>query len=124
MAHGKYNIFIVDWYDIGAKSFGDGFVSFGNVGLIERLFLWPAGLNPYYDITDEDAIQKATKAGPPYIDPRYKGRSYIEGRMVEAMNACHKVNATERVSIFWVVQHLRETRETHQRNQREDSVNR
>jgi hypothetical protein len=36
--------------------------------------------------------------------------------MVEAMNACHKVIAAERVSIFWVVQHLRETRDTHQRH--------
>ena len=74
-----------------------------------------SGLMPYYAISDEEAIQKATKEGPPYIDPRYKKHSYIEGRMVEAMNACHKVNASERVSIFWVVQHLRETRDTHQR---------
>ena len=74
-----------------------------------------SGLMPYYAISDEEAIQKATKEGPPYIDPRYKKHSYIEGRMVEAMNACHKVNASERVSIFWVVQHLRETRDKHQR---------
>ena len=119
MAHGKYYIFIADWYEITTNSFGDAFVSFGNVDLIKRLFLCASGLYPYYDIVDEDAIQKATKAGPPYIDPRYKDRSYIEGRMVEAMNACHKVNATERVSIFWVVQHLRETRDAHRRNLKE-----
>ena len=83
--------------------------------LVAALLLFP-GLSPYYDITDDKEIQKATEKGPPYIDPRYKTRSYIEGRMVEIMNQCHKLKASERVDIFEVVQHLRETREVYQQN--------
>lgn len=90
--------------------------------LDESVDIWPmgnliftllTGLKPYYyiDTTSED-IQEATKQGPPYIDPRYKTRSFIEGRMVEIMDQCHKLNATERVDIFHVVRHLRETKAT------------
>ena len=74
------------------------------------------GLNTYYDMTDSDEVQEATKKGPPYIDPRYKSRSFIEGRMVEIMNQCHKLNPRERVDIFEVVRYLRETRELYQQN--------
>jgi len=83
--------------------------------LLAALLLFP-GLMPYYEIKDEEEIQEATKKGPPYIDPRYKTRSYIEGRMVEIMNRCHKLKASERVDIFEVVRHLRETRELYQQN--------
>jgi len=75
-----------------------------------------AGLMPYYDKFDDDSIQKATKKGPPYIDPRYKKRSFIEGRMVQIMDKCHKLEPSERVSIFEVVRHLRETREMHRKS--------
>lgn len=97
--------------------------------LDESVDIWPmgnlifvllTGLKPYYEVMDGDeAIQDATKEGPPYIDPRYKNRSLIEGRMVEIMNQCHKLVASERVDIFEVVRHLRETRELHQKQQNE-----
>jgi len=76
-----------------------------------------AGLFPYYDTFLEDSIQKATKKGPPYIDPRYKKRSFIEGRMVEIMDKCHKLEPSERVSIFEVVEYLKETRVLYQQQQ-------
>jgi len=94
----------------------------------ESIDIWPmgnliftllTGLKPYYDIFDGDtAIQKATKKGPPYIDPRYKTRSFIEGRMYDIMKQCHKMNAEERVDIFEVVRHLKETRQLFQEQQK------
>jgi len=69
-------------------------------------------------MTDNDEIQEEKKKnGPPYIDPRYKSRSFIEGRLVEIMNQCHKVNPQERADIFEVVRYLRETRELYRQNQ-------
>jgi serine/threonine protein kinase len=87
--------------------------------LDESVDIWPmgnlifgllTGLFPFYDLTNSEEIKNMTKKGPPYIDPRYKTRSYAEGRMVEIMEKCHQVNATERVDIFEVVRHLRETK--------------
>lgn len=87
--------------------------------LDESVDVWPmgniiftllTGLKPYYDTFDEEDIQEVTKKGPPYIDPRYRSRSYIERRMVEVMDDCHKLVASERISMFEVVRRLRDTR--------------
>jgi len=85
----------------------------------ESVDVWPmgnvifailTGLHPYYEHSDSKQILKKIKQSPPYIDPRYKTRSYAEGRMVEIMNQCHKLKPSERVDIFEVVRHLRETK--------------
>lgn len=68
------------------------------------------GLFPFYTEWDmhtiEDIISEGTR---PYIDPRYKTRSYIEGRLVEIMEQCWENLPENRVSIFDVVAHLQET---------------
>jgi hypothetical protein len=86
----------------------------------EQVDIWPlgnlifsllTGLKPYYNETDEEVIQGlAMKGIPPYLDPRYKTRSYIEGRLVEIMNQCHKLQPEQRVNVFEVVQFLHETK--------------
>jgi len=94
---------------------------FGNL-----LFTLLTGLLPYYDVQSYKsikAIQQATKRGAPYIDPRYKTRSFIEGRIVEIMERCHRVKAAERVSIFEVVKHLKQTRVLHQQQQQQQPQN-
>ena len=61
----------------------------------EKSDVWPVGANifglltglfPYYEVWETEPIQELIYDGQkPYIDPRYKTRSYIEGRLVEIM---------------------------------------
>jgi serine/threonine protein kinase len=74
------------------------------------IFSLLTGLWPYYDQDDQRIIRNIVMKGiPPYLDPRYQDRSMIEGRLVEVMNLCHKLDPSERVDIFYIVKHLRET---------------
>lgn len=76
-----------------------------------NMFTLLTGLFPYYEIWDRYEIEKIIADGnKPYLDPRWKTRSYIEGRMVEIMEECWEVVPEDRVSIFEVVAHLRETK--------------
>jgi hypothetical protein len=69
------------------------------------------GLWPYHDLFDEHAIQNATMAGiKPALHPAYRYRSFIERRLTEIMDRCHVLEPADRVDIFTVVQHLRETK--------------
>jgi hypothetical protein len=43
-----------------------------------------------------------------YIDPRWRTRSYVEGKLVEIMEKCWKYNPDERIDIFEVVRLLRD----------------
>lgn len=68
------------------------------------------GLRVYYDeMSRKKALKVAFEGELPYIDPRYRTRSYVEGRLVEIMEQCWPYNSTERVDIFTVLSHLRET---------------
>ena len=79
------------------------------------IFSLLTGLWPYYAHKDTEMIQQMTRKGiPPYINPKYRTRSMIEGRLVEIMNRCHKLRPEERVDIFEVVQYLRETLRIHE----------
>lgn len=42
-----------------------------------------------------------------YIDDRYRTRSFIEGKLVEAVDMCWKFDPKERVDVFTLVQFLR-----------------
>jgi hypothetical protein len=69
------------------------------------------GLKPYYDEFRTDNIwTKLDRGELPYIDPRYRNRSLIEGRLVEIMEQCYQLKPEDRVDIFQVVEHLRETK--------------
>ena len=46
-----------------------------------------------------------------FVDPRYRGRSFIEGKLVEIMEKCWAYNPTKRPSIFEVVEFLRRVAE-------------
>lgn len=74
------------------------------------IFAILTGIFPYHDLKNSKEVRNRAKEEPPYINPKYKTRSYEEGRLVEIMEKCHKINATERVDIFEVVRHLRETK--------------
>jgi serine/threonine protein kinase len=92
------------------------------VPLLETTDLWKmgavlytilTGLQPYYNELHEerlDVMNDMLKAGtPPYVDPRYASHSFIEGRLVDIMMQCFRLDPNDRVDIFQVVQWLRET---------------
>jgi hypothetical protein len=79
-----------------------------------NIFVLLSGLMPYYDTWDTKDIEEIIASGErPYLDPRFKDKSYIESRMYEIMELCFEVDSVRRVDIFTVVQHLRETREVY-----------
>mmetsp|Transcript_15212 Transcript_15212/g.32844 ORF Transcript_15212/g.32844 Transcript_15212/m.32844 type:complete len:571 (+) Transcript_15212:214-1926(+) len=65
------------------------------------------GLWQYYDVDDSDARAKLVKGEMPYIDKRYRTRSYAEGKLVKAIEMCHKREPEDRADIFAIVRHLR-----------------
>lgn len=68
------------------------------------------GLRAYYELGGTGKAKKAVLNGElPFIDPRYRTRSIIEGRLVEIMEQMWPYNITDRVDIFTVVSFLRET---------------
>jgi hypothetical protein len=85
--------------------------SFGN-----SIYAILTGLWIFYDIDDDDvAVKKIVNGTRPFVDPRWKKRSYAESKMVEVMEQCWIHNATERIDIFEVVKQLREIKEEHER---------
>jgi hypothetical protein len=47
-----------------------------------------------------------------FIDPRYRTRSYIEGKLVEILEQCWEHDPERRVDMFQVVSFLREVKRT------------
>ena len=47
----------------------------------------------------------------PFIDPRYRNRSFIEGKLVQVMEACWTHGRRRRPSIFQVVSSLETVKE-------------
>jgi hypothetical protein len=52
--------------------------------------------------------QKVINGKLPFIDPRYRTRSFEEGKLVEIMEQCWKYKPDDRPSIFEVVHFLRD----------------
>ena len=53
--------------------------------------------------------KKLIRGELPAIDPRYRERSYAEGRLVELMERCWLYDPDDRISIFDAVAFLRDT---------------
>eukprot|EP00550_Attheya_septentrionalis_P002966 CAMPEP_0198300278 /NCGR_PEP_ID=MMETSP1449-20131203/47555_1 /TAXON_ID=420275 /ORGANISM="Attheya septentrionalis, Strain CCMP2084" /LENGTH=565 /DNA_ID=CAMNT_0044002045 /DNA_START=100 /DNA_END=1793 /DNA_ORIENTATION=- len=74
------------------------------------------GLWVYYDTRDDDAVHEKSISGElPYIDPRYRTRSYAEGKLVEVIELCWTYDPAERADIFKIVAFLREANEHHKK---------
>jgi len=67
------------------------------------------GYRPYRHVSYDEACELIRKGQYPEIDPRYRSRSYIEGRLVDIMEQMWVYKAEDRPSIFDVLVHLRET---------------
>lgn len=76
------------------------------------------GLMPFYHLEEKYGWKGMEKAGTlgrhPYIDKRYRTRSYIEGRLVTIMTDIWRVDPKDRLSIFEVVEFLEETVEQYE----------
>ena len=69
------------------------------------------GLWPFYEDQHYSAVQaKVLQQERPFIDPRYRTRSFIERRLIEVMEAMWAHDPAQRPTIFAVVQHLRQTK--------------
>jgi hypothetical protein len=53
----------------------------------------------------------------PYIDPRYRARSYLEGKLVEIMEQCWEYKRRKRLNIFEVVEFLRHVKVEAEKNE-------
>jgi hypothetical protein len=80
-----------------------------------NIYILLTGLYPYYDTTSVSKIGKMVQAGEtPFVDDRYRNRSMVEGRLVEIMEPCWAFDPVDRVDIFEIVAHLRETQRLYQ----------
>jgi serine/threonine protein kinase len=84
-------------------------------GMGHTIYSLLTGLYPYYDEFSKkdkalvlDAIMKGMK---PFVDDRYRTRSFIESRLVEIMEKCWDNDPDKRVDIFTIVHHLRQTKQ-------------
>jgi hypothetical protein len=68
------------------------------------------GLWSFYWAEDKEheVIQSVVYGNRTYVDPRYRTRSMVEGKLVELMEATWIANIYQRISIFGVLQRLRE----------------
>lgn len=80
-----------------------------------NIYILLTGLYPYYDTTSVSKIEEMIQGGEtPFIDDRYRNRSMVEGRLVEIMEPCWALEPQDRVDIFEIVAHLRETQRLYQ----------
>jgi hypothetical protein len=68
------------------------------------------GLSSFYwaEYKLSEYIQRVLNGNRTYIDPRYRTRSMVEGKLVELMEKTWVANIHDRISIFGIVQRLRE----------------
>lgn len=81
------------------------------VSLGKIMYTLLTGLIPYYDKSkSEDALKAIVDGEKPFIDERYRTRSFIEGRLCEIMERCWKPKKrVDRITVFDVIADLRET---------------
>jgi len=127
-AEQRYCKFWSNQYDVYRvpEEIGDGGLidESSDVGAFGKLlYTLLTGLLPYYDTIadnndgdDSRAIKMIVQGKYPYVDERYRTRSFVESRLVDIMERCWDYDADKRPSIFDVVRHLRETATTHHNN--------
>jgi len=66
------------------------------------------GVYPYYESLRSKEVQERVKKGEkPYVDPRWRTRSFAEGKLVELIDRCFEYDPDKRIDIFETVQFLR-----------------
>lgn len=80
--------------------------SFGN-----NIYALLTGLWPFYEFNDdrvEEMQAKLRNGETPFVDPRYRTRSFAEGKLVEIMEACWAYKSIDRPDMQTVTARLRE----------------
>jgi serine/threonine protein kinase len=82
------------------------------------------GVSVFYEESDISEVQRRVKAGEtPYVDHRWRERSYAERKMIEIMERMWTYNADERIDIFEAVILLRDAwDETRRSYMHEDDI--
>jgi len=87
--------------------------AFGNT-----LYTLLTGRTVFYNLdSDHEAeviemIKNGTRA---FLDPRWKNRSYAEGKLVEIIQKCWRQDPNKRIDIFEAVRRLKEVQKEHKR---------
>jgi serine/threonine protein kinase len=79
------------------------------------------GVNPFYnDLTEEEVQQKVADGEKPFVDPRYRSRSFAEGQLIEIMELCWTYDADDRPDVFEIARRLRAAYQINQHRQAEN----
>jgi len=90
--------------------------SFGN-----NLHAVLTGLYPFNEAPNSKWTKEQVKKGiKPEIDPRWKTRSYIEGKLVELIKRCWEFNPDDRISMFEAVEFLEQVAEENNQSSSND----
>jgi hypothetical protein len=99
--------------EFAAKDLDEGIdiFTFGN-----NIYALLTGLWVFYENEDDVVVhEKLIKGETSYIDPRYRDRSYIDGKLIDIMEQCWEYKPEDRIDIFEVVRLLREVKTEHER---------
>jgi hypothetical protein len=77
-----------------------------------NIYVLVTGLWVFYENEDDTVVQRYVKRGKfPFIDDRYRVRSYAERELISAMEQCWTNDPKDRATIFDVVKALRAAKE-------------
>ena len=83
-----------------------------------NIYTLVTGLWNFYDTEDDEVAQdKLIDGDLAFVDPRWKDRSYEEGKLVELLPKCWAYDPDERISIFDAVKFLRQAIEDKPKHQ-------
>jgi serine/threonine protein kinase len=78
-----------------------------------NLFSILTGLVPFYSASGFQETQRLVVQGAkPYLDPRWKERSFAERTIVELIRRCHAFDPKDRIEVGAAVQFLRDAIQT------------
>jgi hypothetical protein len=81
------------------------------------------GLFPFYRTVSHSTIRKMVAEGhKPFVDPRYRTRSMVEGRLVEIMEQCWEFYSSDRPTTFAAVEHIAETKRLYAEEQGQEQA--
>jgi hypothetical protein len=87
-----------------------------------NIYTLMTGLWPFYEEDRYSPVIKLVKQRVrPYVDPRWRSRSYIEGQFVEIMEKMWRHSPEERPDIFTVVEFLKDVKRHEEAEETEDT---
>jgi hypothetical protein len=72
---------------------------------------------PFYELKEREVAKMVKKGDVPYIDPRYKDKSFGEAKLIEIMELCWTYERQKRIDIFKLVDLLRDAVEANRQRQ-------